>query len=245
MSERKIAIAQSTWYWLPANMPAKAQDVIAQFSEWLPDALPRRFGPGDPPASVLEGNLHPFQDAWATEATRDWGGGLNWIGRNGVFNGQLAFPDPRPRPEPGIPIGSLTLLVDAGRTETMTRLETLFEALASATGSYFACQYVLQDWAIAGGVVAMNVFTSEMSPLPGGRRWLGIPPGDPILVWLGKEYRTLLEAFLGTEARANPEGVLVYQPSSLALPDELYARSDPRFPAALPTIAASLIPTSE
>jgi hypothetical protein len=249
----RVDILELTWFLAAAATPKTAATVMNTIGRLLPVALPVRFGPGDPPPEHAADNPGGFDAYWSGEFGKDWGGVVSWTGSGGAYQGFMRFPDRRHQQNaPGQAIGSLSLMLDLNTVRAaQATTEALFVELSDEIPAFYACGYVLQHWDVRRGVLSMNVYESETSPLPGGRVWIGIPPGAPLLSWFGPAYAPLVDGLLGDESLRSRIGLLhkasgtpdTPDDRATALPDELLAqRPEPRFWAVAPSVPAVVIP---
>jgi hypothetical protein len=254
-SKTTTDIIEATWFYRESAIPMNGERVVTFLQANLPEALPARFGPGDPPQRKIVGDdVNPFLTDWAEYASDEIGRRLAWTGRGRGIFGSIRFPDRRlDTSKAGIPVGALR--IDLTRVlveEHLDRFVSIFSGIATDTNAFFACAFVLRAWEVRGSVLSFNVFASEESPLPRSGRWLGLPPATPWLSWLGPEYAKVLVDSIGNVERLGngflirtsvaPE-VAVEMEGQLIWPEEMTAkRHDARFPKMRPSEPAAYIP---
>lgn len=259
VSSRKafVSIVQMTWFFTSRATPTDAGPLLTALRRVLPEGLPTRFGSGDPPRhKVAGGDLTAFDAEWRRLAAEDAGQGLNWRGSSGVPSASMWYPDLRPDDRyEGSPISRLQMsTVETFVRSDVERIARLFVNIA-AIGAFYACAFVLQRWLLDRGTLYFSGHESDDSPLPQGKRWIGIPPGSPWLAWLGREYSALLGDIVGPYAERHGHGLLIrtsHDPQASTLgplinwPEEVLARRrDPRFPGVPPSEPATVIPSLE
>ncbi len=155
-----------------------------QFSE----RATRSIRAGYPPPSTMETDgPDKFAAEWRDRL--ELGYFTQWTGRPPIFRVSVGFPDRRTDVEPGFRSATLACYLDADyATRESDETATAFARVGSELGSFYGCAYLLSGWRFSRGILSMNAFSSDQSPLPSGSRWIGIPPGNPWLEWFGGAY---------------------------------------------------------
>lgn len=248
-----VDIVELTWFFAPSHTPSSGRRLMEVLRDDFPEALPARFGAGDPPPEkVAHGNLGPFEEYWGRRAEDEVGLDVAWSAVDKRAFGYMRFPDRRvPGRLPGRPVGVLQIqLVDSPVRRDPERLVRLFSDVAQDLTAFYGCALLLRRWALRRGVLYIDVKQSEGSPLPTGGRWLGIPPATPWLTWLGREYAALLGALVVGTSNPIGAGLIIRTAPSpgflgppVPWPEEVFAKwRDPRFTAVPPSEPASLLP---
>jgi hypothetical protein len=250
-----LRVLEVAWYIHPARVPRNAGPLLDLIERVYPPAWPVRFGAGDPlPWTIEREGLERFEQEWARRATEGVGGALSWQGRRPHLHASMAFPHSKLEGDSTAEIADLRWMLDGSSiAHEPEGIAAAFASMGQDLGAVYGCAYVLDGWSLRGSVLSSNVHTSDASPLPGGSRWIGIPPGSPWLAWYGSEYRSLLGPLLDPSGTRVGNGILSRRsnrPSrqdepglDVPLPDEVLARRrDPRFPGVLPSVPAVVIP---
>jgi hypothetical protein len=253
---RTVSIIEMSWFFSPSAVPTTSSLILDAANRLLPAVLPTRFGMADPPPNRVDGRTELFDRYWAEQSAVDYGARTAWIGSSGAFYASMQFPDRRgTAADQGPRMGHLRIDIDLKLADADPDGVTEFlVAIAEGGPAFYACAFVLRGWTMSGLVLSQNVFTSESAYIPGGDRWLGLPPGAPWLSWYGAGYASVLADLIGPYATPTQTGLLVRaarEPLTMdealarlpALPDELLAqRKDPRFYATTPSEPAPFIP---
>jgi hypothetical protein len=248
----EVAVLELTWYVPPSRVPQDPSELLEFVKERYSPAFPTRFGLGDPPPIKWDADGgERFAAEWKGRLSAGYF--MSWRGRKPFLDGSFLFPDHRGEGEDGLPAGMMQWLLDADAAELDPEpIVDLFVGLARFFPSIYGCAYLLRGWSVLRGQLLMDAFVSDRSPLPGSSRWLGIPPGQPWLTWLGQPYDALVGNLSPSIAEPRDGGILARrarkpthesdQAPTLHVPSELRARrADPRS-SNPPDVAADVMP---
>ncbi len=259
MKSAGVSVVELTWYLDPGTLSSRPDGILDAIARYAPTAAPVRFGPGDPPRfSIKRDGFERLSSEWAKLVDREYAGLFAWRPARPYLAGSFMFPDRRqPDTDPRPPIASMQWLVEARYVlAAPAEVTSSFAGVAQDLGAFYGCGYLLDGWWVSGQAVGINSNTSTTSPLPGGTRWLGIPPGAPWLEWFGPPYAEILagkidaaaaigvglvarrDALIGTNDGHDP-----WVDLERGIPQELMARRrDPAMLGVPPSVSAAVIP---
>ena len=207
--ERLIEVVDLKWFVRrtdrPDDLPGRVLDTIQAI---LPEASPRRFGGYEPLQFKLdEEGRSGFGREWLADGSL----GIFWKAKSPCFGGStsgLGAPSTSPAPPPR-PVGSVKLsfhreaLSDARWRRDVVRL---FLAMTERTNAFFALSDVEGNVGCGNG----NLWYSGEAKTPPGvvvrDEWLGLPPHEFWLAWVGPPYRDLVAGALPSGLTAEPVG---------------------------------------
>lgn len=217
-SSETIDVVEMEWQmpWARRDR-ASAETLIGTLRTHCFECLPRRFGLTEPFQGKTEGgDFGPFLDLWDESAADKAGELLHFASTAPCFGGSVCFSDPRDDMRPqwqGAEKRVRVSLSFDGRalTDEVWRNAAvgLFIAIARNLNAFHAIAYVERDLIASRNRLAYTG-RSENYPLPGGNRWLGIPPAPAWLTWFGPPYAARVrESCDGHVAGEYPEGFLM------------------------------------
>ena len=248
-----VSVVEMTWWLPPSVVNSSPSRIVAALTSSFPSARPVRFGLGDPPPSTMETDgPDKFAAEWRDRL--ELGYFTQWTGRPPIFRVSVGFPDRRTDVEPGFRSATLACYLDADyATRESDETATAFARVGSELGSFYGCAYLLSGWRFSRGILSMNAFSSDQSPLPSGSRWIGIPPGNPWLEWFGGAYLEAAPESAPATSTRHARGILVRHALAPSRgDDELHAgwavreeylarREDPRFLGVPPSAPAVVL----
>lgn len=248
-----MRVLECTWF-IPRDRVPDPSSFLDLIQTAYPEAVPARFGPGDPPSMrMAEHGRAGFESEWKRAAETHWF--ISWTGSRPFLWAALQFPGRTDHPLfVGHPVASLTMFIDLDAPDTdPDKIWQTFARVAAGLAAFYASGYVLDGWTFSRGTLSTNVFTSDQSPISANGYWLGIPEGDPWLSWYAPPYKARVESKLLGRAAAVDGGLLVRVgdhparegdlPWRFSLPAELLGRrSEPDGRSRAPDVMAEIVP---
>lgn len=185
--EERVDVLRLQWYVDSRREPADVPERwLALCRRHLPQALPRRFGTGEP----LRGRLDRDGDAAFVRAYAEADTLLFTAGEPPCFDASLGTPRRAARLGPMIS-HALDVRLDAAVADG--RVRALFEAAAEAFGTVFASAAPRRDLLWTGRTLVVDRPDPDEQPYlaPLGQ-WLGLPQRPPLWAWFGPRYRRLV-----------------------------------------------------
>jgi hypothetical protein len=185
--DERVDVLRLQWYVDSRHEPADVpQRWLALCREHLPQALPRRFGAGEP----LRGRLDRDGDTGFVRAYAEADSLLFMAGDLPCLGGSLGTPRREVRIGPMTSHG-LDVRLDAATADV--GVHALFVAAAEAFGTVFASASVRRDLLWTGRTLVVDRPDPDEQPYlaPLGE-WLGLPPRPPLWAWFGPGYRRLV-----------------------------------------------------
>lgn len=177
--DRRVDVVAVHWYARRADRPA---DLAARWLDLcrrhLPAALPRRYGPGEPP-------VHRFDRDEDFATVVDAEDVVFFAGTPPCLAGALAGGVPA---RPG-PVEAHTLTVDRAAADGLVEL---FVAMAEAAGCVYASAAVERGLSWTGRTLYHDAGAERSGYLAGGGEFVGLPPEPVAWSWFGPPYARLV-----------------------------------------------------